>query len=378
MSEQLKAGVAAAIQVLAEDRGALIEAVTSQADLMALGCVVADASAVERTAPSLDVVAGVVVLLLEEAADSLEEHPKAKSVPNRAAGARAALGLYPGTQGKPLRGRRGSPGRLGTIAEWLGYQPDSMFKPRQDGRSPFGALVEDMAEYVGRREIAYLVSEQRLAQQARRAPLESRMQIDWVKRFETYSRIWLQSSRTLEGIEQLLYYFRADAPDDALSRETRDHWLRMSLYYYTRLLAEIEEFERQYGCLWILPDTYAEARVATAVWTIQAAPFIDTAKYGESILRLGLRAFPESAAFVKATYTDAALQEWTNGWEDWLSECKCKRPKTPRSDCTVHSLLGVLRSYMLHIDEQWDLLADWYGAPTHGLHREKIRRGIPR
>src|ERR1700675_922102 len=135
MSEQLKGGVAAAMQALSENHGATIEAVTSQADLMALGCVVADASAVERTSPRLDVVGGVLVLLLEAAADSLEEHPEAKTVPNRAAAARAALGLYPGTQGKPLRGRRGSPGRLPRIAEWLGYEPDSMFKLRQDGRS---------------------------------------------------------------------------------------------------------------------------------------------------------------------------------------------------------------------------------------------------
>jgi hypothetical protein len=128
MSEQLKAPIASAIQALAEGRGATIEAVASQADLMALGCVVAETSTNGHAAPAFDLVAGVVVMLLEEAADSLEETPEAKSAPNRAAAARAALGLYPGTQGKPLRGVRKSPGRIGVVARWLVYQPDSLFK----------------------------------------------------------------------------------------------------------------------------------------------------------------------------------------------------------------------------------------------------------
>jgi hypothetical protein len=189
MSEQLKTRVAGGIRALAEGNGASIEASASQADLMALGCVVSEATEGGRKVADLDLVAGVLVLLLEEAANSLEEVPQRNTVPNRAAAAQATLGLKSGTQGKPLRGHRGKPGRAGTIASCLGYETASLFKSHQNGRSTFDDLIEDMADYVVRREVAHLVGEQRLAQQARRPPLESAMRVDWLARFEEYYAI---------------------------------------------------------------------------------------------------------------------------------------------------------------------------------------------
>ena len=292
MSEQLKARIAAAIEALAEDHGATIEAVSSQAGLMALGCVVAEAGDSGRSVPALDVVAGVVVLLLEEAAVSLEEHPEAKSVPNRAAAARAALGLYPGTQGKPLRGRRGSPGRLPTIAEWLGYQPDSLFKPRQDGRSPFGALIEDTAEYVVRREVAHLVSEQRLAQQARRPPLESAMGVDWLSRFERYYAIWSYVSGLRYDVELAVISSRNDNSDEA------DYYTRKSLWHYGCFARELEGFTRQRGGLWITPTSGQSRQIADAV----SMPHKPTplTELDESVLRIAVVSFDEMAAFIPA------------------------------------------------------------------------------
>jgi hypothetical protein len=355
MSEQLKAGVAAAIQVLAEDRGALIEAVTSQADLMALGCAVTEASAVEHTTPSLDVVGGVIVLLLEEAADSLEERPEAKSVPNRAAGARAALGLYPGTQGKPLRGRRGSPGRLPRIAEWLGYQPDSMFKPRQDGRSPFGALVEDMAEYVVRREIAYLVSEQRLAQQARRPPLESAMRVDWLPRFERYYAMWSYVAGIRYDVELAVAGKRDNNAADF------DYFARKSLWYYGCFARELEDFTRQKGGLWIMPDPTAEQTIADAVWMLRKPTPLT--ELDESLLRIAVVGWDEMAIFTQATHTDHALRPLTERWRTWIESCACSNPQRPRKDCSVHQCISWAAAFMDTLNQQWDLLADWYDVP---------------
>lgn len=355
MSEQLKAGIAAAIQVLAEDRGALIEAVNSHADLMALGCVVAEAGTVAHTAPSLDVVGGVLVLLLEEAADSLEEHPEARTVPNRAVAARAALGLYPGTQGKPLRGRRGSPGRLGTIAEWLGYQADSMFKPRHDGRSPFRALIEDMAEYVVRREIAHLVSEQRLAQQARRPPLESAMGVDWLPRFERYYAIWSYVSGLRYDVELAVINSRKNNPDDT------DYYTRKSLWYYGCFARELEEFTRQRGGLWITPDLKAEQTIADAIWMLRKpTPVTDL---DESVLRLAVTGFDEMAAFIPATHTDTSLLRLTDLWRAWIESCECANPKRPRKRCAVHQCTSWAAAFMDTLNQQWDLLVDWYDIP---------------
>jgi hypothetical protein len=355
MSEQLHNAITTAIQALAEDHGATISAVASQADLMALGCVVAEASDHGRTTPSLDVAAGVVVVFLEEAADSLEEHPQAGTTPNRAAAARAALGLEPGTQGKSLRGHRGQTGRVGTIARWLAYQPASLFKPRQDGNSPFGALVTDMSEHLLRREVAFLIGEQRLAQQARRPPLESAMRVDWLVRFERYYAVWSYIAGLRNDIEMALLKSRAGQADDT------DYFVRKSLYYHACFLAELEAFTRERGGLWVLPDPKAEQLIADAVWLIRKPTTLT--EIDESILRIAIAGWGEIATFVQATHTDAALRGLVETWRAWVASCACKSTEQPEPDCPVHQTLSWAASFISALDEQWDLLADWYDVP---------------
>jgi hypothetical protein len=355
MSEQLHTTVTGAIRALAENQGATIGAVASQADLMALGCVVSEASDHGRSTPPLDVVAGVVVLFLEEAADSLEENPHAGTTPNRAAAAQAALGLEPGTQGKPLRGRRGQTGRVGTIARWLAYEPASLFKSRQDGRSPFDALIEDIAEHLLRREVGYRVGEQRLAQRARRPPLESAMRVDWLPRFERYYAIWSYVAGLRNDIELALQNLRNNEAGDA------DYFVRKSLYYHACFLTELEAFTRQRGGLWVLPDPKAEQLVADAVWMIRKPTPLT--EIDESVLRLAVGGWEEIATFVQATHTDAALRRIVETWRAWITSCSCKNLERPQKACSVHQSLGWTESFMRALDEQWDLLADWYDVP---------------
>lgn len=355
MSKQLQAALTDAIQALAEAQGATVAAISAQADLMGLGCVVAEASDHGRTTPPLDVVAGVVALFLEEAADSLEENPHAGTEPNRAAAARAALGLEPGTQGKPLRGRRGQPGRIGTIARWLIYEPASLFKPRQDGRSPFDALIEDIAEHLLRREAAFRVGEQRLAQRARRPPLETAMRVDWLARFERHYCIWSYVAGVRNDLGMAVASLRDDAPDDT------DHFVRKSLYYHALFLTELERFTRERGGLWVLPNPTAEQTVADAVWMIRKPTPLT--EIDESILRLAVIGWDEIATFVQATHTDTALRRLVDMWHEWIVSCACDPTQQPQPECRVHQCVGWAQSFMTTLDEQWDLLADWYDVP---------------
>jgi hypothetical protein len=355
MSEQLHNAITIAIQALAKGQGATVSAVASQAGLMALGCVVAEASDHGRTTPSLDVTAGVVVVFLEEAADSLEEHPQAGTTPNRAAAARAALGLEPGTQGKPLRGHRGQTGRVGTIARWLAYQPASLFKTRKDGNSAFDALITDMAEHLLRREVAFLIDQQRLAQQARRPPLESAMRIDWLARFERYYAVWSCIAGLRNDIAMALLKLRAGETADT------DYFIRKSLYYHACFLTELEAFTRDHGGLWVLPDPKAEQLVADAVWMIRKPTSLT--EIDESILRIAVGCWREIATFVQATHTDTALRGLAETWRAWVASCACKSTEHPQPDCSVHQSLSWAASFMSALDEQWDLLADWYDVP---------------
>jgi hypothetical protein len=355
MSEQLQNTITSGIRALAESTGATLRAVASQGDLMALGCVVAEASSPRHGDSSLDVVAGVVVLFLEEAADTLEEHPHAGTTPNRATAARAALGLEPGTQGKPLRGRRGQTGRVGTIARWLAYEPASLFKPRQDGRSAYDTLIEDLAEHIVRREVAFQVSEQREAQRARRAPLESAMRVDWLARFERYYGIWSFIAGLRNDIAMALLHHRKDETTDT------DYFVRKSLYYHARFLAELESFTRDHGGLWVLPDPKAEQLIADSVWLIRKPTTLT--EIDESILRIAVGGWGEIATFVQSSHTDTALRGLVETWHAWITSCACKDPEQPQSDCAVHQTLSWAATLMAALDEQWDLLADWYDVP---------------
>lgn len=352
MSKQLQEAITEAVRALAEGHGASLDGIAVQAELMSLGCVVVEASDQGRIAPTLDVTAGVVALFLEEAANSLEEHPHTGTEPNRAAAARAALGVEPGTQGKPLRGRRGQPGRAGAIARWLAYEPASLFKPRQDGRSAFDALIEDMAEHLARREVAYRISEQRLAQQARRAPLESAMRVDWLTRFEDYYRIWSCVAGLRNDLTVGVAHLRTGTPAEA------DYFIRKSLYYHARFLRELERFVREHGGLWVLPDAQAEQLIADATWMIRKPTPLT--EIDESMLRLAIAEWDEIASFVQATNGDAALRRITTSWAEWVRSCPCGDLDDPVEECGVHQCMHWASAFTSTLEAQWDSLADWY------------------
>lgn len=351
MSEQLRQRVSDAVRVLAERNGATVRAIALQADLMGLESVIASVG----PDAGVDEVAAAVALLLEEAANSLEEHPHGGTEPNRAAAARAALGLEAGTQGKPLRGRKNQPGRVGTIARWLHYESASLFKKRQDGRSAFDALIEDIAEYVVRREVAQRITEQRLAQRARRLPLESAMRIDWLACFERYYRIWSPLMALRNDITLALVH-RRDRDADEL-----DYFSRKALYHYAYFLSELHGFVREHGGLWVLPDAHAEQTIADATWMLRKP--IPVTELDESMLRIALEGWPEMALFVQATHHDHALHRITDTWARWIATCECPAADRPAESCAVHESLHWANNFTDTIEAQWDHLADWYTLP---------------
>jgi hypothetical protein len=355
MSKQLREAVVEAIRALAEGRGATLDDVALQADLMGLECAIAAVGVDQDGTVGIDDVAAAVTLLLEEAANSLEEHPHSATEPNEAAAARAALGLEPGTQARPLRGRRGQPGRAGTIARWLSYEPASVFKPRQDGRSVFDALIHKMAGYVVRQEIAHQVNQRRTEQQARRPPLESAMRVDWLARFEDAYRIWNCVTGLQGDLRLALAALREAATDDV------DHFARKSLYYYARLLAELERFVRERGGLWVFPDPAAEQTIADATWMLRRPTSVT--EIDESLLRLAVAGWPETALFVQATHRDAALRRIVADWTNWVASCHCDDVEHPHNGCIVHECMRWAEAFITTLDAQWDLLADWYEIP---------------
>jgi hypothetical protein len=348
MSDQLRTLVATAIRTLVEGRGATLDSVASEAALMNLECVIADTPTADGQSLTLDAVAGVMIRLLEEAANSLDPQPFGSTTPNRAAAARAALGVEDGTRGRPLTGRRNAPGRLASIAGWLGYQTDSVMRDRAGRPSPLHLLVDEVAEYVVRREIEHRVAERWEAQRLRRPPLESAMRVDWLARFERYYIIWSY----INGIR----FDLALAAESGQTPEGFEQYATKALWHYARFVTELEKFSLEHGGLWITPNPAAEQTIADAVWKLRAAsPF---SELDDSVLRIAIADIDEMAIFFVSVPNDAAMRGLSEKWQTWLGGCSCG--ETASESCTVHQCIKWSQAFVEAVDSEWDRLADWY------------------
>jgi hypothetical protein len=212
-----------------------------------------------------------------------------------------------------------------------------------------------MTEYVVRREIAYLVNEQRIMQQARRPPLESAMRVDWLPRFERYYAMWSYVAGIRYDLELAVVSGRDNNPPEA------DYFTRKSLWYYGCFARELEDFTREHGGLWVLPDPKAEQTIADAVWMLRKPTPLT--ELDESLLRIAVTGFDEMAVFIQSTNTDAALRRLTDMWQAWIESCDCPSLKKPRKRCAVHQCTSWTVAFMNALNQQWDLLADWYDVP---------------
>jgi hypothetical protein len=359
MPDELRDEIGAALRELSDGEGATIKAVRAHRVLVTLECAIGEATGGGRTPARLDEIAAAVVRFLEAAADSLEPDKKpSAAVPNEAMAARAALGLKPELKGKPWIASRGRAGRQLPTAEWLDMDKTRLDKRLADGTTARGHLLERMAEHLSLRDSEFVAETRRLAQRARRPPLESAMRIDWLARFEFYYKMWGPASGLRHDLELALHHHKR------VEVAAAELFTRKSLYYYAKYLAELKHFEDERGGLWILPNTKTENAIADSSWLIRkTSPLTEV---DESMLCVALAEFPELALFIHATFTEPYLQPIVNPWRDWIYACQCARPRHPRKDCKIHKTIKWAALYMDALDAQWDFLADWYHLPRPG------------
>jgi hypothetical protein len=367
MSGEMLDRVTGAIRTLIEDRGASLAALQLQAALMTLPSVVARASDHGRVQRGLDFTAAVARGLLEDAAASLD-HADTGQLPNRTVAARRALALEVGSQGRPFRGRRNAPGRLASVADALGYAPESLNVVRLDGSTPLGALIQDLAEFIVVHEVRYLVEQERQAQARQRAPLDSAIQIDWLARFEIYYAMWSSVNGLRNDIVHTIEHLRSDNTAEA------DLMARKALYYYTDFVARLEVFTRN-GGLWLFPDREAEQRIANAVYLIRSPTPLT--EIDQSVLRLVMPAGGEVALFIDATYRDVAARVLAEKWLAWLRSCRCRLGAAADPACLVHKTATECCVYEDLVDAEWDSLVDWYdvGRPPK-VEPSEVRRSL--
>jgi hypothetical protein len=367
MSEESKTQITAALRRLAESRGATLEALKSSRELATLESVVADASGGGATKPSADSIASSVRRLLQEAADSLDPDPHGEQIPNEARAASALLGLRPEHAGKSYFATKNRTGRQATVAQSLGIPRAAVDKPGRTGISPKEQLIGAVADYIILHENDYQTNEQRLAQRARRAPLESAMRLEWVSRFEQYARLSACVSGFRYDIELALERLRANDVAEI------DFHLRKSLYYFAAYLTELEKFYEEHGLLWILPNAKAEDAISDATWFMRKYSSLD--EYDQSMLRLAFAQNRELAPFAHATYSWPALSRIASRWRQWAESCVCASLNRPRRACFVHATLLWAAFFMEAMEVQWVSLTDWYDVIREGSQVEPTKLG---
>jgi hypothetical protein len=350
MSDELRAAIGVALRALSDGEGATIKAIRAQRVLVTLECAIAEATGGGRTSAQLDEISAAVVRFLGEAADALEGDPTdspaqkaaTAAVPNYAKAARAALGLKPELSGRPWEAARGRPGRQIQTAEWLGKDKENLDKPRADGSTPRGELLERVTEQLAQRDSLFTAETRRLAQRARRPPLESAMRVEWLSRFERYYKIWGSLAGLRNDLEMGIHHQQRQEVSDA------DWFIRKSLYYYASFLADLRQFTSQHGGLWVLPDTRTEDAIADAMWFVRKP--MPSTEVSDSILQICFAGAAEIAPFMHETFANRTLHVIVADWHQWVISCRCKRPRQPRKDCGVHCSIEWVRFYMEAVD----------------------------
>ncbi len=192
---------------------------------------------------------------------------------------------------------------------------------------------------------------------ARPEAVNSRLNVDWLARHEAYRRIWTPVSALRGDLLVLLKYLR----NEAGHFETVDRLMNI-LWRRAQFTRAIDRFIEDFGGLWLLSDPNKESLVAAAIRQIDVlAP---GGENDDSWLRIQLAQAAENEldSFGDLIWRSEQGKEMTQLWLEWASRCRCAldNDESPRPTCDVHAWLGACDQFITLIDEDFDLVADWY------------------
>lgn len=293
-------------------------------------------------------------------------------------------------------------GRYGEAAAVLfGLMPetrgDKPARLRDEARDFFGVglsrfrnhyehiIIDEMAQQILRRchehelRIAARAMEQRL-------PTATRLAIDWLSRFQAYYAMWSPIIGTAVSIaayratllEEGRPYDREPTPEepDGYTQELqaqRYGW--EALFFFAEYLAELRRFRTKFGGLWLLSSKAAESEVADASYLVHyRAPFNERQ---QSFLLLKYHeATGEIYAFCLLAEKDPNFIRLHEVWRRFLATCTCawdagqpperghlhthRTVTTIDETCQPHQVVSAANDYCTIIDDEWDLIADWY------------------
>jgi hypothetical protein len=252
---------------------------------------------------------------------------------------------------------RASPGtRRQAAANALGMKQAESFRRRHEQ-----PLLADLGAAFVAVENAYRVRSRRSDE------------IDWLLRFESYYRIYTPIAG-LRGDLLVLLRTQRERPDefDYLIAQ-----LGSSLWFYARLLRQLERFVDEHGGLWLFSDSDVETDVANAVQHLLRHP--DRTQHDDSWLRLALGATPaqDLDPFLERLVADARGAAILESWVAWCRSCACPAGP-PLRDCEVHAVLEACQTYIEVLDRETVQLGQPYREQLRAIPAEDITDLIKR
>lgn len=286
----------------------------------------------------------------------------------------------------------------------LGLDPDTFdLAPhvlREEAAGVYGLSIERFRREPQRRVlgiVAFKILELCNAHQARlgrldlerRHPVDSRLAIKWLERFEAYFSLWtpmyaLGADLTAYRSTLLDSERPWDRPpgtqgfdDPGYTQENQaDGYGLMALHYYSAVQVAKQRWLTQFGGLWLLSSAQAEAEVRDALATVElVSPMNDR---DNSWLRISLHsADGELHHFLNTLDRDPIGRSTRTEWLQWLTRCSCRwSPSDERSDmeyfptgryfaginetCLLHRVVEGCNRFCTLIEWEWMQIADWY------------------
>lgn len=291
------------------------------------------------------------------------------------------FGLEAGTRGdEPAQLRRDAAERWGVSV--------SQFRHRYEP-----VIISQLAEVLLARAETRRLRQASLAMQ-QRSPVESRLAVAWLERFETYYAMW----SNLYGLGNSLTWarrFELDYPGGPASDNDDKAvvYRAEGLVYYTVYLTQLQAFMTRYGGLWLFTDPTVETGVVDALDRIREhSPFTSADR---SYLRnLMAASGTDTHPFLDSLRADPIGVSLREDWHQWAQTCQCSwegpnhhdtgysgdqlppgpTASTPTGEafptwrnhpgitpaCHVHQAITGTSDYIRLIDDDWHHIADWY------------------
>jgi hypothetical protein len=259
---------------------------------------------------------------------------------------RPLFGVEPGTIGLQAKQRRK------IAAERAGVDPATFVRHDEQ------RILRTVARRVLFQESGFQAAQSRLGP----PPTREEIKASWLVRFQHYKKMEEIARQLWLNLWEVVV--AKGKPED---HDAEVDVLDASIWHYARFLAAYEEFLRELGGNWLMPEPDQDAAIANACNLIRwHRPFNERA---DSYLRTTLADVPELYPFAQRMEDSNHGTELLGRWQAWLEDCHCDLD-APSDSCGPHELMAQCDRFAALVDAGWRRVSERYRwLPSSGDER---------